>query len=122
MSSSPSLALLAPLLVTQLDVALKDVVDRIEAIRASAHVTGCETAAAQIAGCKTAPTEQPVKQTPGYNSGPRGDPNRIVTLAEASHLSSLSVDTLRRKHRDKWVRLSQRRYGIRYRHAVMLSG
>ena|SRR6516165_3700465 len=110
MSSNPSLALLAPLLATQLDVALKDVVDLIEAIRASA----------QVAGCKTAPTEQPVKQRRGHDPGPRDDPDRIVTLAEAAQLMGVSIDTLRRKYRDKFIQLSARRYGMRRRDALLL--
>jgi hypothetical protein len=43
-----------------------------------------------------------------------------VTLAEASRLSSLSIDTLRRNHRDKFIRLSARRYGVRRRDVLLL--
>ena len=111
MSSNPSLALLAPLLVTQFDAALKDVVDRIviEAIRTAAQTAGCKTAA-----------EQPVKQRRGHDPGPRDDPDRIVTLAEAAQLMGVSIDTLRRKHRDKFIQLSTRRYGMRRRDALLL--
>lgn len=45
---------------------------------------------------------------------------RIVTLAEASRLSSESVDTLRRRHADKIIQLSPRRQGMRVKHALML--
>jgi hypothetical protein len=113
MSSNPGLALLAPLLTAQLDrlaVALKDAAARIETIRA----------AAQAADGETPPIPQPV-ETPAYDPD-RDDPNRIVTLAEASRLSSLSIDTLRRRHRGKFVQLSERRFGMRRRDALMLSG
>ena len=46
--------------------------------------------------------------------------NRIAPLDEASHLSSLSVDTLRDKFRDKLVRLSEKRLGMRVGDALML--
>jgi hypothetical protein len=114
MSSSPSLALLAPLLTTQLDgvaIALKDVADRIDAVRAAAQ---------EVAKRETARAEQPVKQTPEYDSDPKDDPDRIVTLAEAAQLSSLSIDTLRRKHRDKFIQLSEHRLGMRRRDALLL--
>jgi hypothetical protein len=112
MSSNSSLALLAPSLATQLDrvaIALKDAADRIEAVRA----------AAQVAGREPAPVEQSV-ETPERDPGSKDDPDRIVTLAEASRLSSLSIDTLRRKHRNKFVQLSERRFGMRRRDALML--
>jgi len=110
MSSNSSLALLVPLLM-QLDsiaVVLKDTTARIEAIRA----------AAQAAEVKTPPIPQPV-ETPAPDPD-RDDPDRIVTLAEGSRLSS--VDTLRRRHRNKFIRLSERRFGMRKRDALMLSG
>jgi hypothetical protein len=46
---------------------------------------------------------------------------RIVTLKEAARLSSESIDTLRRRHRDKIIQLSPRRQGMRVKHALMLS-
>jgi hypothetical protein len=116
MSSNPSLALLAPLFTSQLDglaVVLKDAAARIETIKA---------AAAQATERERARTEQPVERSSERESEPKDDPNRIVTLAEAAHLSSLSVDTLRRKHRDKFVQLSERRLGMRRRDALNLSG
>ena len=111
MSSNSSLALLAPLLSMQLDglaVALKDAAARIETIRA----------AARAAEVETWPIPQPV-ETPAPEPD-RDDPDRIVTLAEASRLSSLSIDTLRRRHRGKFVQLSERRFGMRKRDALML--
>jgi hypothetical protein len=110
MSSNSSLALLAPLLTAQLDsiaVVLKDTAARIETIKA---------AAAQAAEVATPP--QPVE-----TSAPdpdRDDPNRIVSLREAARLSSLSIDTLRRRHRGKFVQLSERRFGMRKRDALLL--
>ena len=46
---------------------------------------------------------------------------RIVPLDEAAQLSSVTEDTLKRNHRDKLVRLSPRRLGMRVRDALMLS-
>jgi hypothetical protein len=45
---------------------------------------------------------------------------RIVPLAEAARLSGLSEDTLRRRHSGRFVRLSERRVGMRLRDALML--
>jgi hypothetical protein len=109
------LALLAPLFTSQLDglaVVLKDAAARIETIKA----------AAQAAERETARTEQPVERTSEHESEPQDDPDRVVTLAEASRLSSLSIDTLRRKHRSKFIQLSERRLGMRRRDALNLSG
>jgi hypothetical protein len=115
MSSNPSLALLAPLFTSQLDglcVVLKDAAARIETIKA----------AAQAAERETARTEQSVERSSEHESESKDDPDRVVTLAEASRLSSLSIDTLRRKHRGKFIQLSERRWGMRRRDALMLSG
>jgi hypothetical protein len=46
--------------------------------------------------------------------------NRIVSLAEATRLSSLSVDTLRDQFSEKIVQLSPKRAGMRVGHALML--
>jgi hypothetical protein len=46
--------------------------------------------------------------------------NRIIPLAEAVRLSSLSDDVWRREHADKFVWLSPRRIGVRLKHALML--
>jgi hypothetical protein len=46
---------------------------------------------------------------------------RIVPLAEAERLSSLSEDTLRREHGDKIKKLSPRRDGMRVIDALMTS-
>jgi hypothetical protein len=45
---------------------------------------------------------------------------RIAPLAEASHLSGLSEDSIRRNHRDKLIVLGPRRLGMRVKHALML--
>ena len=47
--------------------------------------------------------------------------NRIVSLAEASRLSSLSVDALRDQFPEKIVQLSPKRAGMRVGHALMLN-
>jgi hypothetical protein len=46
---------------------------------------------------------------------------RIVEPDEAARLSTLSWDTIKRRHKEKIVRLSERRVGIRVGHALMLS-
>ncbi len=46
--------------------------------------------------------------------------NRIVSLDEASRLSSVSKDTLREHFRDKIVHVSPRRDGMRVGHALMI--
>jgi hypothetical protein len=46
---------------------------------------------------------------------------RIVPLAEASRLSGLSEDSLRRHYRDKLIVLSERRLGMRVRDALFLN-
>jgi hypothetical protein len=45
-------------------------------------------------------------------------PEKILTLQEAAALRCISVDTLRRNFRDRFIRLSQRRLGIRYADAI----
>lgn len=45
---------------------------------------------------------------------------RIAPMPEASRLSSLSEDSLRRNHRDKIIKLSPRREGMRVEDALML--
>lgn len=62
-----------------------------------------------------------------HNGGPPLKPanwielQRIVDLKEASRLSGMSVDTLKRNHPDKIIRLSERRVGMRVGDALMLS-
>jgi hypothetical protein len=46
---------------------------------------------------------------------------RIVSLAEAARLSGLSQDGLLRHHRDKIIKLSPRRLGMRQGDALMLN-
>jgi hypothetical protein len=45
---------------------------------------------------------------------------RIVGPEEAERLSTLSWDTIKRRHPDKIVHLSERRVGMRIGHALML--
>lgn len=46
--------------------------------------------------------------------------DRIVTLKQAAELMGVSIQTLRRTHRDKFIRLSPRRLGMRMRDALFL--
>ena len=53
---------------------------------------------------------------------PRGfELDRIISLQAAEKASSLSVDSWKRHHRDKLVKLSPRRYGVRLRDALMIA-
>jgi hypothetical protein len=45
---------------------------------------------------------------------------RIISLTEAAHLRGVSVDTIKRQHRDQIIRLSPRRLGMRLQDALML--
>jgi hypothetical protein len=47
--------------------------------------------------------------------------DRILPLEQAAEVSSLSADTIKRRYRDKLIRLSPRRLGMRLRDALMLS-
>jgi hypothetical protein len=46
--------------------------------------------------------------------------DRIVTLKQAAELMGVSVWTVRTAHRDKLIRLSSRRLGMRARDALLL--
>jgi hypothetical protein len=46
---------------------------------------------------------------------------RVAPMREASELSGLSEDSLKRHHRDKIINLSPRRQGMRVEDALMLS-
>jgi len=48
------------------------------------------------------------------------DLDRILPIKEAAKLCGVSADTLFRNHRDKFVQLSERRFGMRKRDALML--
>ena len=47
--------------------------------------------------------------------------DRILPLGQAAEISSLSADTLKRRHPDKLIRLSPRRLGMRLRDALMFT-
>jgi hypothetical protein len=63
----------------------------------------------------------------GHNRGPVLDPpdwvelQRVVDLKEASRLSGLSIDTIKRRHASKIIELSPRRRGMRLGDALSLS-
>ena len=57
---------------------------------------------------------------PARQNFPDVDPmDRIIPLAQAAKLSGLSDDSWRRHHKDKFIRLSERRIGVRMRDALM---
>ena len=65
----------------------------------------------------------------GHNGGPPHDPipptwtelHRVIDLKEASRLSGLSIDSIKRHHSDKIIELSPRRRGMRVRDVLMLA-
>jgi hypothetical protein len=46
---------------------------------------------------------------------------RIISLPEAARLNGTSVDTLKRRHSDKIVKMSDKRVGMRLKHALTLA-
>ncbi len=66
-----------------------------------------------------------IKQFPAANADLLNWPEtllRIVSPKEAERLSNLSWDTIKRRHPEKIVHLSDRRVGMRAGHALMLGG
>jgi hypothetical protein len=55
-----------------------------------------------------------------FQLSPDRELDRIITLQEAEKISSLSVDSWKREHPDKIIKLSTRRLGIRLRDALKL--
>jgi hypothetical protein len=101
-------------LVAQLDhlaAVLKEADARIEAAKIAIKAAGYQAALAR----------QPVKQIRERDPEPPENLNKIVSLKEAAQRSSLSLDSLRRFHRDKFVRLSPRRIGMRLRDVLALT-
>jgi hypothetical protein len=96
---------------TQLDglaSALKEAGARIEAAKIAAQAA------------EAALARQPVEPVREVAPEPADNPDRIVTIAEAARLSSLSAWSLSRLHRDKFLRLSERRFGMRLRDVLAL--
>jgi hypothetical protein len=83
--------------------ALKEASARIELARLAAQTVEREAALAR---------SQPAPKHQERNPEPAENPNRILSLAEAAQLTSLSSDTLRRRYRAQLVQLSERRYGL----------
>ena len=52
---------------------------------------------------------------------PELERKKIIPLQQGAKLQNTSVDTLKRNHPDKIIKLSKRRLGIRLEHALMLS-
>jgi hypothetical protein len=46
--------------------------------------------------------------------------NSIISLAKVAHLRGCSVDTIERNESEKIIKISERRRGMRLRHALML--
>jgi hypothetical protein len=77
--------------------------------------------AAQAAAYQAVLARQPAEQIRERGPEPPENLNKIVSLKEAAQRSSLSLDSLRRFHRDKFVRLSPRRIGMRLRDVLALT-
>ena len=88
---------------------LREIGARLETIKA--------TAAAIHGGA--AHELQALKQTLEHRNK-RDDLDRIIPLKEAADLRGVSVYTLRRRDRDKFVQLSDARFGMRLRDVLML--
>jgi hypothetical protein len=58
---------------------------------------------------------------PDINDLPLIERLRIVPIAEAARLAGVSVDSLRRNHKDKLVRMGPRAVGMRQADALLLS-
>jgi hypothetical protein len=55
-----------------------------------------------------------------FNLSPELELERIITILQASNVSTLSEDTIRRRHADKIIKLSPRRDGMKLRDALSL--
>jgi hypothetical protein len=73
------------------------------------------------AGASFAAAEIGHNRGPPLKAGEWIELQRIVDLKEASRLSGLSIDSLKRHYRSKFVRLSERRFGMRVADALMLA-
>jgi hypothetical protein len=63
--------------------------------------------------------QPPFRPTSELLAGLEGE--RIISLNEAARLNGTSVDTLRRCHSDKIVKMSEKRVGMRLKHALTLA-
>jgi hypothetical protein len=88
---------------------LREIGARLEAIKATATTIHSD-AAHEL---------QALKQTLDHRNE-RDDLDRILPLKEAAKRRGVSVDTLRRTDRDKFVQLSQARFGMRLRDVLLL--
>ena len=64
----------------------------------------------------------PTPTDDGFRLPPALELERIITLQEAEKVSSLSINSWKRRHPDKIIELSPRRLGVRLRDALMLRG
>jgi hypothetical protein len=84
-----------------------------------------KTIRSEVSGCRISTTAKNVGI--GHNRDPALDPpdwvelQRVVDLKEASRLSGLSVDSIKRHHASKIIELSPRRRGMRLGDALSLS-
>ena len=88
---------------------LREIGARLEAIKATATAIHSD-AAHEL---------QALKQTLDHRDK-RDDLDRIIPLKEAAERRGVSVDTLRRTDRDKFVQLSEARFGMRLRDVLLL--
>lgn len=63
--------------------------------------------------------QSPLKTTTELLAGLEGE--RIISLSEVARLNGTSVDTIKRRHADKIVRMSDKRVGMRLKHALTLA-
>jgi hypothetical protein len=65
------------------------------------------------------PGDLPHRSTKELLSGLEGE--RIVSLVESARLNGISIDTLKRRHSDKILRLSTGRLGMRLKDALNIA-
>jgi hypothetical protein len=51
---------------------------------------------------------------------PERELDKIISLEQVEEVSTLSLDSIKRHHADKLIRLSPRRFGMRLRDALFL--
>jgi hypothetical protein len=56
----------------------------------------------------------------GFKLPPALELDRIISLQAAEKISTLSPESWKRHHADKVIQLSERRFGVRLRDALML--
>ena len=100
-------------LMAQIDTAfagLQEFGARLEAIKASAAILHSDL---------TREVEA-LREALETSNSKDDNPNRLVPLKEAAKLRGVSLDTLKRTSRDKFIKISDSRYAMRLRDVLLL--